>query len=38
VLKRYARGFRRSVCECLVDGEKVSSLAKEGGLIGREIS
>jgi transposase-like protein len=30
--KRYAREFRRSVCERLVAGEKVSSLAKEIGV------
>ena len=27
--KRYARAFRRSVCERLVAGEKVTSLSKE---------
>lgn len=30
--KRYAREFRRSVCERLVAGEKVSSLSKELGV------
>ena len=30
--KRYAREFRRSVCERLVAGEKVSSLALELGV------
>jgi hypothetical protein len=29
--KRYARDFRRSVCERLVAGEKVSSLCEEVG-------
>ena len=30
--KRYAREFRRSVCERLVAGEKVSALSKELGV------
>jgi transposase-like protein len=30
--KQYAREFRRSVCERLVAGEKVSSLSKEVGV------
>jgi transposase-like protein len=30
--KRYAREFRRTVCERLVAGEKVSSLSKELGV------
>ena len=29
--KRYAREFRRTVCERLVAGEKVSTLSKELG-------
>ena len=30
--KRYAREFRRSVCERLVAGEKVAALSKELGV------